>query len=130
MTSKIQITDEMVERAAWSLRICRSNTMLVCKSPCGECSTLAKTALEAALNPEEPEIPVSEAMLKAGATLWRKGDNYGHPWWAESGSEAIYRAMEKARRKEEVPQQRFHCREGEMRPGGILRAHRRKGDPK
>ena len=97
MTTKIEITDKMVERAAMMFKAHPQQVV------CDAHRLRARQVLEAALNPpEEPEIPVSEAMKEAGRIAWHVRDDYGCNWASYNGPEFIYRAMEKARRKEEA----------------------------
>lgn len=132
MTSKIQITDEMVERAHAELStvsiepgVAHGGVTL------GHSKECVRKALEAALNPppEEPDIPVSEGMLEAGYEASARGWNTMH-----LRNAAIYRAMKKARRKEEgqptFPRGPFysHSRKGEE--NCTRTGHRRKDDPK
>lgn len=90
MTTKI--TDEMAERAATAASALSAEINRV---------KYWRAILEAALNPppEEPEIPVSEEMRRAGA--WATpAQSQRMADFAASESEAIYRAMERARLKE------------------------------
>lgn len=105
MTSKIQITDEMVERAYKQHP--HAGTWKDDRVSQRYAKATIREMLEAALNPpEEPEIPVSEGMIAAGAEAWNEQcgvDYYEEPPTNEEKANlaALYRAMEKARRKEQ-----------------------------
>lgn len=87
MTTKID--DEMIERA------CRAMGHAF-PHPDAHARAYVRGVLEAALNhPEEPDIPVSEGMLKAASGA------AGLSWPGDITCTLIFRAMEKARRKEE-----------------------------
>lgn len=109
MTSKIQITDEMVERACEAAYVADGRPYERFAN-CHDSSkkswrTLIRAGLEAVLNPpEEPEIPVSEGMERAGLAAYYQCDEYHYQlrYSAHDSMARAYRAMEKARRKEEA----------------------------
>ncbi len=117
--SKIEITDEMVERA-WA-------TMP--DAPQGFLKADLERALNAALNPPpEPEIVVTEEMQEAGAA-WLASYR-GNLAWAASFA-GIYRAMYAARPKDDpVPgkHNHYHYRANDNACRPIF--HRRQDDPK
>ena len=95
----VEITDEMVDRAEALLK----DEMLTMRSGCVR--PVARAALEAAINPPpEPEIPVSEGMIRAGITqtIYLCTNAYAGQRIRATPEEveAIYRAMEKKRREE------------------------------
>lgn len=124
MTSpKIEITDEMVERGWKAVQGLYPDKRAI------------KDALTAALSPpEEPEIPVSLAMIAAGfSQLFTQQQK---SLWDPS---EIYRAMEKASWKEaekNPPKMWWHKRRTDARGFGAasitetMTPHRRKDDPK
>lgn len=126
MTSKIQIDPEMVQRFERAALKMDATGAWVCHD--------TKAGLDAALNPpEEPEIPVSEGMIAAGRPHIIAGYEEKPQYYCIDLA-AIYRAMEKARRKEEEknPAHGKHRRHdddsGYIPP--LYWRHRRKDDPK
>lgn len=96
MTDRVEITDEMIERA-------HSHLMIRMGEPRALPSyAQVRAALEAALSPPD-EIPVSQEMTQAGLCAYF-GPQYDiHPPSAHEAIANAYRAMEKKRREEDVP---------------------------
>lgn len=113
--SKIEITDDMVERY-WSKA----------RQPMPDGTSPREHAiglLEAALNPPvEPEVVVTEEMRSAAVNIYLDDFQPHVDYFTR-----IYRAMHAVRPKAEPDSQRTnHFREGDR----FVRAHRRAGDPK
>lgn len=119
--SKVEVTDEMVTKAAKRFRPCRNNfNVAMCEPICMACKQSARAVLEAALTPE-PEIEVSEAMAEAAGRACT--EHCARSCDVEAYT-AIYRAMEKQRLKDLGACQ--GAKQKEMRGGKL--SHKRKDD--
>lgn len=111
MSKKIEITDEMVERATraamWNNQL--DEALLQTTTP----QIRMRRALEAALNPpQEPEIVVTEEMLRAGLECNGRFATSHFKSWCSTQLGNIYRAM---RKLEPPPAKPMPIQEGERR---------------
>lgn len=101
--TETKITDEMVERAVkafgWTPTQLASCRVFQTDAP----HIGMRKALEAALNPPpEPEIKVTEGMLKAGDVAYFQATREAFDGGLRAILPAIYRAMESTRMKEQA----------------------------